>query len=157
MNSYRRGLRNGVLVNPKLFIIEKVNLDPHTNYWSNLVKRFKKKLVLFDTSRYTSGMGCPYLGVKPKEQGPTVEDPRPRSNEGRRVRPRAPLHVIVLPRISLVPTPWQQCIGHNNARVYQPTTTQGRLCPLPEEEKVNDQNHYPHSLDMGTRVTMHHL
>ena len=38
MNSYRRGLRNGVLVNPKLFILEKVNLGPHTNYWSNLVK-----------------------------------------------------------------------------------------------------------------------
>ena len=41
MNSYRRGLRNGVLVNPKLFILEKVNLGPHTNYWSNLVKRVK--------------------------------------------------------------------------------------------------------------------
>ena len=38
MNSYRRGLRGGVLVNPKLFILEKVNLDPHTNCWSNLVK-----------------------------------------------------------------------------------------------------------------------
>ena len=41
MNSYHRGLRNGVLVNPKLFILEKVNLDPHTNGWSNLVKRDK--------------------------------------------------------------------------------------------------------------------
>ena len=29
MNSYRRGLRNGVLVNPKLFILEKVNFGPH--------------------------------------------------------------------------------------------------------------------------------
>ena len=38
MNSYRRGLRNDVLVNPKLFILEKVNLAPHTNGWSNLVK-----------------------------------------------------------------------------------------------------------------------
>ena len=38
MNSYRRGLRNGVLVNPKLFILEKVNLSLHTNCWSNLVK-----------------------------------------------------------------------------------------------------------------------
>ena len=38
MNSYRRGLRNGVLVNPKLFILEKVNLGLHTNCWSNLVK-----------------------------------------------------------------------------------------------------------------------
>ena len=38
MNSYRRGLRDGVLVNPKLFILEKVNLGPHTNCWSNLVK-----------------------------------------------------------------------------------------------------------------------
>ena len=41
MNSYRRGLRNGVLVNPKFFILENVNLGPHTNCWSNLVKRFK--------------------------------------------------------------------------------------------------------------------
>ena len=41
MNSYRRGLRNGVLLNPKLFILEKVNLVPHTNGWSNLVKRVK--------------------------------------------------------------------------------------------------------------------
>ena len=38
MNPYRRGLRNGVLVNPKLFIFEKVNLAPPTNGWSNLVK-----------------------------------------------------------------------------------------------------------------------
>ena len=41
MNLYRRGLRNGVLVNPKLFILEKLNLAPHTNAWSNLVKRVK--------------------------------------------------------------------------------------------------------------------
>ena len=38
MNSYRRGLRNGVLVNPELFILEKVNLAPPTIGWSNLVK-----------------------------------------------------------------------------------------------------------------------
>ena len=38
MNSYRRGLRNGVLVNPKLFILEKVNFGPHTKCWSNLFK-----------------------------------------------------------------------------------------------------------------------
>ena len=38
MNSYRRGLRNDVLVNPKLFILEKVNLAPHTNGWSNVLK-----------------------------------------------------------------------------------------------------------------------
>ena len=38
MNSYRRGLRNGVLVNPKLFILEKVNFGPHAKCWSNLVK-----------------------------------------------------------------------------------------------------------------------
>ena len=38
MNSYRRGLRNGVLVNPKLFILEKVNLAPPTIGWSNLAK-----------------------------------------------------------------------------------------------------------------------
>ena len=41
MNSYRRGLRNCFLFKPKLFILEKVNLGPHTNCWSNLVKRFK--------------------------------------------------------------------------------------------------------------------
>ena len=38
MNSYRRGLRNGALVNPKLFILEKVNFGQHTKCWSNLVK-----------------------------------------------------------------------------------------------------------------------
>ena len=44
MNSYRRGLRNGVLVNPKLFILEKFNLAPPTigwSTWSNLVKLVK--------------------------------------------------------------------------------------------------------------------
>ena len=41
MNSYRRGLRNGVLVNPKLFILEKVNLAPPTIGWTNLVKLIK--------------------------------------------------------------------------------------------------------------------
>ena len=41
MNSYRRGLRSGVLVNPKLFILETVNFAPPTigwSSWSNLVK-----------------------------------------------------------------------------------------------------------------------
>ena len=38
MNSYRQGLRSGVLFNPKLFILEKVNFGPHTKCWSNLVK-----------------------------------------------------------------------------------------------------------------------
>ena len=60
MNSYRRCLRNGVLVNPKLFILEKVNLAPHTIGWSNLVKLGQLsqtwsnvlKLVLFGTGRY---------------------------------------------------------------------------------------------------------
>ena len=46
VNLYRRGLRNDVLVNPKLFIIEKVNLAPHTNGWSNLVKRVKKNCII---------------------------------------------------------------------------------------------------------------
>ena len=41
MNSYRRGLKNGVLVNPKLFILEKVNLAPPTIGLSNLVKLVK--------------------------------------------------------------------------------------------------------------------
>ena len=57
MNSYRRGLGNGVLVNPKLFIIEKVNFGPHIKCWSNLVKLSQTwsnvfKLVLFGTGRY---------------------------------------------------------------------------------------------------------
>ena len=38
MNSYRRGLRDGILFNPKLFILEKFNMGPHTNCWSNMVK-----------------------------------------------------------------------------------------------------------------------
>ena len=41
VNSYRRGIRNAVLVNPKLFILEKVNLAPPTIGWKNLVKLFK--------------------------------------------------------------------------------------------------------------------
>ena len=44
MNSYQRGLRNGVLVNPKLFILEKVNLAPpyiSWSTWSILVKLVK--------------------------------------------------------------------------------------------------------------------
>ena len=57
VNSYRRGLRNGVLVNPKLFILEKFNLAPHTIGWSNLVKLSQTwsnmlKLVLFGMGRY---------------------------------------------------------------------------------------------------------
>ena len=47
MNSYRRGLRNGALVNPKLFILEKVNLGPHTKCWSNLVKRVKTRVIWY--------------------------------------------------------------------------------------------------------------
>ena len=46
MSSYQLGLRNGVLVNPKLFILEKFNFGPHakcwsipSQLWSNLVKR----------------------------------------------------------------------------------------------------------------------
>ena len=41
MNSYRRGLQSGVLVNPKLFILEKFNLGPPTICWSNLIKLVK--------------------------------------------------------------------------------------------------------------------
>ena len=44
MNSNRRGLGSGVLVNPKLFILEKVNFVPPTigwSTWSNLVKLVK--------------------------------------------------------------------------------------------------------------------
>ena len=51
MNSYRRGPRNGVLVNLKLFLLEKVKLGQlgqTWSTWSNLVK-----LVLFGTGRYT--------------------------------------------------------------------------------------------------------
>ena len=60
VNSYRRGLRNGVLVNPKLFILEKVNLAPPTigwSTWSNLVK-----LVLFGTGHYTYFLFLFYKG-----------------------------------------------------------------------------------------------
>ena len=55
MNSYRRGLRDGVLVNPKLFVLEKVNLAPPTigwSTWSNLVK-----LVLFGAGHYRATGG----------------------------------------------------------------------------------------------------
>ena len=59
MNSYRRGLRNGVLVNLKLFILEKVNFGPHIKCWSNLVKLSQTclnvfKLILFGTGHYTN-------------------------------------------------------------------------------------------------------
>ena len=57
MNSYRRGLRNGVLVNPKIFILEKFNFGPHIKCWSNLVKLSQTwsnvfKLVLFGAGHY---------------------------------------------------------------------------------------------------------
>ena len=57
MNSCRRGLRNGVLVNPKLFILEKVNFDQPIKCWSNLVKLSQTwsnvfKLVLFGAGHY---------------------------------------------------------------------------------------------------------
>ena len=60
MNSCRRGLRNGVLVNPKLFILEKVNFGQPTKCWSNLVKLVKLnqtwsnalQLVVFGTGHY---------------------------------------------------------------------------------------------------------
>ena len=38
MSSYRRGLRNGVLVNPKLSILEKFNLVKLSQTWSNVLK-----------------------------------------------------------------------------------------------------------------------
>ena len=57
MNSYRRGLRNGVLVNSKLFIFEKFNFGQHIKCWSNLVKLSQTwsnvfKLVLFGAGHY---------------------------------------------------------------------------------------------------------
>ena len=57
MNSYRRGLRNDVLVSLKLFILEKVNFDPHIKCWSNLVKLSQTwsnvlQLVLFGAGHY---------------------------------------------------------------------------------------------------------
>ena len=42
MNSYRRGLQNGALVNQKLFILEKVNFGQPTKCWSNLVNFVKR-------------------------------------------------------------------------------------------------------------------
>ena len=61
MNSYRRGLRNGVLVNPKIFILEKVNFGPYIKCWSNLVKLSQTwsnvfKLVLFGAGHYSIDM-----------------------------------------------------------------------------------------------------
>ena len=58
MNSCRRDLRNGVLLNPKLFILEKFNFGQPIKCWSNLVKLSQTwsnvfKLVLFGTGRYT--------------------------------------------------------------------------------------------------------
>ena len=47
MNSCRQGLRNGVLVNPKLFILEKFNFGQPIKYWSNVFK-----LVLFGAGHY---------------------------------------------------------------------------------------------------------
>ena len=57
MNSYRRGLRNGVLVNPKQFILQKFNFGPYIKCWSNLVKLSQTwsnvfKLVLFGAGHY---------------------------------------------------------------------------------------------------------
>ena len=52
MNSYRRGLRSGALVNPKLFILEKVNLGPPTIGWSNFVKLVK---ILYYSVRVVTG------------------------------------------------------------------------------------------------------
>ena len=58
MNSYRQGLRNGVLVNLKLFILEKVNFGPHAKCWSNLVKLGQTchKLVLFGAGHYNQAI-----------------------------------------------------------------------------------------------------
>ena len=39
MNSYRRGLRNGVLANLKLSILEKVNSVKLSQTWSNVLKK----------------------------------------------------------------------------------------------------------------------
>ena len=71
MNSCRRDLRNGVLVNPKLFVLEKVNFGQPTKCWSNLVKLVKLnqtwsnalQLVLFGTGHYRYVMTC--LGLVP--------------------------------------------------------------------------------------------
>ena len=64
MNSYRRGLPNGVLVNPKLFILEKVNFGPYIKCWSNLVKLSQTwsnvfKLVLFGAGHYSTPLPFP--------------------------------------------------------------------------------------------------
>ena len=80
MNSYRRGLRNGVLVNPKLFILDKVNLAPPTigwSTWSNWVKLGQTclKLVLFCAGHYTrrSIERAHKLGAKPYDSSGDLE------------------------------------------------------------------------------------
>ena len=61
MNSYRRGLRNSVLVNPKIFILEKVYLGPHTKCWSNLVKRVKNSYYLVRVVTIDAGASTTYI------------------------------------------------------------------------------------------------
>ena len=77
VNSYRRGIRNGVLVNPKLIILEKVNLAPPTigwSTWSNLVKLGQTglKLVLFGAGHYTSDLAIGAVLVQREEGKPHV-------------------------------------------------------------------------------------
>ena len=67
MNSYRRGLRSGTLVNLKIFLLEKVKLG---RTWSNLVKLgqtwssvLKTRIIWYGSLQFGTGfMQVLYLG-----------------------------------------------------------------------------------------------
>ena len=82
MNSYRRGLRNGVLVNPKLFILEKVNLAPPTigwSTWANLVNLVKNLYYLVRVATCWAGLQALDVALlykkNKKEEGPVGASP----------------------------------------------------------------------------------
>ena len=68
MNSYRRGLRNGVLVNLKLFILEKFNLVHILRVgqtWSNLVKLGQTCLNLYYLVRVITDVAATWFDSLP--------------------------------------------------------------------------------------------
>ena len=99
MNSYRRGLRNGVIVNQKLFILEKFNLAPHTNGWSNLVKRVKNLYYLVwvitpcvnmhgSFEGYKMGAPIQFVSKKKREEGKREREEKKREREEIREKER---------------------------------------------------------------------